>query len=109
MTPKGKTNGKEGQLKYFEGIILRVHIGKSSLVKYSIEGPHKGLRTGKGGSWFGERNKGDGGIYKLKECDMERLTTRKMLWRRVEGKSQGRGGRRRQREGNASGCGFGSV
>jgi hypothetical protein len=47
MTPKGTTNGQRGQWRYFERGIVCIHIGKVSLVKYSIERPHEGRRTGK--------------------------------------------------------------
>lgn len=49
MTPKGTTKGERDQFKYFERVVVCIHIGKSSLVKYSIEWPHKGRRTGEGG------------------------------------------------------------
>ena len=34
--------------------------------------------------------------YKLKECDMDRLATKKMLWRRVDEEREGRSGRVRR-------------
>jgi len=49
MTPKGTTRREKYQLKHFERVIVCIHIGKSSLVKYSIEWPHKRRRNGEGG------------------------------------------------------------
>jgi hypothetical protein len=56
MTPKGTTNGQRGQWRYFKREIVYIHIGKVSLVKYSIERPHEGHRTGEG-FWEARRSK----------------------------------------------------
>lgn len=37
MTPKGTTRRETDQLKHLERVTVCIHIGKSSLVKYSIE------------------------------------------------------------------------
>ena len=62
----------------------------------ALKGLTRDLGRGRGGGVGSESAIKGVMEYKLKECDMDRLTTRKMLWRRVEGKSQGRGGRMRQ-------------
>jgi len=44
MTPKGTTGGKGDQRGHFRQVIVRIHMGKSSLVRYSIKLRQQGLR-----------------------------------------------------------------